>query len=192
MIAVLALLIGVCAGLAAGGSIQGISRLRLRGEFAILATFVIQGIARGRVAGATATTVAMDVWVAASLVLVGLLLMNFEYPGVLLTAVGTLLNLIVVLANGSMPVLPSSDLHVQQARLSAASGGFYGLVHPGTLAVWGGDVLRLAFFDQRYFLSVGDLLLAVGVAVIVADAMMAPAEHPSEDDPVLLRAQQLP
>jgi hypothetical protein len=171
MLAIFALALGMGLGLASGGAISGLSELRLKGELAIISAFVIQGIARGRIVGGAATAWAMAAWVAASVALIGLLMLNARQPGVLLAAAGTLLNLNVVLANGAMPVVPAAGIRLQAAHVSAVSGGFYGLADAGTVGVWAADVINLGVLGQRYVLSVGDVLLVVGVAVLVARTM---------------------
>ena len=171
MIAAYALIAGLLAGLAAGGSFKTISELHLRGELVILVTFVVQGVARGRLVGTTANLWGTIIWLGASVLLVGLLALNFSHAGAVIAAAGTLLNAVVVLANGAMPVLPAGGLHVAAASISSASGGFYSIAQPGMLAVWAGDVLPLSVLGQTYLMSVGDVLLGVGVAIVVASSM---------------------
>jgi hypothetical protein len=172
MIALVAIGLGLFAGFAAGGTLGGLSNLRLRGEMAIISVFAVQGIARGRIVGTSASDWAMALWVAVSILLVGLLVLNARQPGALLAAAGMLLNLDVVLVNGAMPVVPGADAHVGAAVVLTSSGGFYRLASAGVLGLWAADVLNLSVLGQRYALSVGDLMLAVGVAVIIANAMI--------------------
>ncbi|MDR3687398.1 MAG: DUF5317 family protein [Coriobacteriia bacterium] len=149
------------------------SKLRFRGEAAVLALFLAQAFSRGRIVGASATTWGLVVWAAASIGLAALMFSNASQPGAVLAAVGVLLNINVVLVNGAMPVVTPADAHTTAVSVSAASGGFYQLAHLGTVAVWAGDAIRLPILGQQYLLSIGDILLAVGVATIVANAMIS-------------------
>jgi hypothetical protein len=82
---------------------------------------------------------------------------------------GILLNLDVVLGNFGMPVV-LGGLATGASALSAVrqSMGFYAFAHPGTILVCLGDVLPVEMFGQRALVSVGDILLAVGVIVALA------------------------
>ena len=173
MIAIFALACGLVAGLAAGGCFKAIAQLRLRGEVAILVAFVVQGVARGRILGTTATTWGMAVWLGASVLLIGLLALNARRPGAIVAGVGTLINCVVVLANGAMPVLPTAGARIDSSLVSITSGGFYSVARAGMLGVWAGDVLPLRALGHTYLMSVGDVLLAVGVAVLIAGATLA-------------------
>jgi hypothetical protein len=169
MIAALALLLGLIAGLAAGGKVRNLMGLRLRYEAVLLTAFVVQGIARGRIAGTDATPWGMPVWVVASVALCVLLAANLKLSGALVAASGVLLNLLVVLANGGMPVAASN---VDAGGAVAQSASFYHSANGGTLAIWVGDAMEFALGGAQFLLSPGDTLLAVGVASLMVGAML--------------------
>lgn len=175
MIAFLALAIGLVAGLAARGSIKGLGELHLQGEVVLLVMYLVQGIARGRLVGTTATSWGGAVWFVSSAVLASLLVINTRHPGAVVAAAGTILNMLVVIANGGMPVELLSAGQVGASSVASASRGFYAAAQPWTIAAWAGDVVPLSVLGQTYLLSVGDILLGVGVAVVVASAMTASA-----------------
>jgi hypothetical protein len=83
------------------------------------------------------------------------------------------LNLVVVVANMGMPV--ASNLQVAGHAIGQ-SGGFYQLAGAETIGGWAGDALPLVAFGQRYLLSPGDMLLMVGVAALIASAMLGDSE----------------
>jgi hypothetical protein len=74
------------------------------------------------------------------------------------------------LANRGMPV--TVDATGRALAAVAQSGGFYHLANSATVAAWTGDVLQLRLFGSVELLSLGDVLLVVGIAVIVAQAML--------------------
>jgi len=139
---------------------------------AILAAFVAQGIARGRIVGNSASSWGLIVWATSSLILV-LILVSWSLGrsssavrrGGTLIAIGTGANLLVTLVNGGMPVLASVSGVAERVGTSA---GFYALGNTGTAMLWLGDVMRLPLLGTS-LVSVGDVLLAVGVVVVVIE-----------------------
>jgi hypothetical protein len=171
MLALLAIAVGLLAGIAAGGSPSGLAKIRIRFEAVLVVAFVAQGLSRGRFPGISSSSVGTLVWVAISLVLASVLLFNHRVPGMTIAAAGVLLNVDVVLANGSMPAAASgllSEMAIQQR-----SAGFYHLAGHQTLGAWAGDVIRLGLLGQTYLVSAGDVLLAVGTTVVIACACLA-------------------
>jgi hypothetical protein len=162
------LVLGMAEGVAAGGTFRGLMRLELRFEVALLVAFVVQGAARGRIAGTSATSWGMLMWVIASVLLFALLLANLKQTGAIVAAAGVLFNLLVVLANGGMPITASGDAGAAVTQ----SAGFYHLANGGTLVPWAGDAMEYVFGDMQFMLSPGDVVLAVGVASVIAGAML--------------------
>ena len=172
MIAAVAIVLGLAAGLLSGGTLRDAGRIYLKCEWVLLVVFVVQGVARGRLAGTTASSLGLAVWVASSILLVVLLAANWSSPGALVAAIGVVSNLDVVLLNWGMPVATGATPRVLE--VIARSAGFYRLAGPGTLAVWAGDTLPFRALGQSELFSVGDVLLSVGVAVLIAGAMTRP------------------
>lgn len=170
MLAIAALLLGLAGGLAAGGRFQGLMDLKLRFEIALLAAFVVQGVARGRISGTLATSWGLWVWVVASVFLCVLLAANLRHAGVLVAAAGVLLNLLIVLANGGMPVVDSGGQALDAVTRSA---GFYHLANGGTLMPYLGDAMEFSAAGAQFMLSPGDVLLLAGVASLIGRAMLA-------------------
>lgn len=89
-------------------------------------------------------------------------------PGMVLVALGVALNALVIGLNGAMPVDP-------QAIAAAGSPGFdpgpgkHALAHAGTRLSLLADRIPLA--PLRTVISVGDVLLAVGLSVLVHRVM---------------------
>jgi len=173
VIAFAAVTIGLLLGSACGGSVRGLEAVGLRHELPVLILFVVQGVARGRIAGTTASTVGTAVWVCSCIALVVVLAPDWRRPGVWIVCVGMGLNLLVVLVNGGMPILlEGKELVSASVSTISESMGFYQIAGPGTVVAALGDVVLLAVGGYRVLVSCGDILLVVGVSLFVADAMI--------------------
>lgn len=153
-----------------------LGRLRLRFEWLILALFVLQAAARGRMLGLVgASEMSIPAWMMASAALVVVMLLNSETPGMLLGATGVLMNLNVVLLNAAMPVVANEKLGlasgVSTAEMARATGGFYRLARQEDLLAWLGDSMPLEWGRTALLVSPGDVVLVVAVAVVIVYGM---------------------
>lgn len=87
----------------------------------------------------------------------GVAAFNWFLPGALLIAVGSVLNVIVTVANGGMPVDPAL---LPLAGKSVPSDGLHVLLTPDSRVPVLADVLLIPIVNNIY--SVGDVALAVG------------------------------
>jgi len=195
MPALLAMIWGFVLGLGSGGNARALARFELRYWPGILALFVVQSVLRGRAFGLEASSWGLLAWSVASLVLVVLVARIVAASGPKLAVglgiigVGTLMNLLVVLLNGGMPVASS---HPGLAIALSSSGGFYVHEGQGTLLAWMGDVVELGLAGRVLILSPGDVLLLVGVAVVIIEAMSsAPNESSSLQEELHRRPNKL-
>ncbi len=146
-----AVIVGFAAGLASGGSISRLGDLNVR-WWPVLAVAIAL-----RVAGGLAGDLAAGTYVLAFAGVVAVALANRRLPGASLIAAGAALNLIVVAANGAMPIsaqavamvggaMPVDRLHTE-------------LVSASRLALFA-DVIPFPVVRTAY--SVGDVLIALG------------------------------
>ena len=82
---------------------------------------------------------------------------NVGLPGAALIGLGSALNLIVVAANGGMPVDPGA---IAAAGKSMPSDGLHLVIDGGTRLPFLADVIRVPILNNIY--SVGDFLVAAG------------------------------
>lgn len=173
MIALVAIVLGLALGTIAGGSIRRLETSSLRFEWLVLILFIVQAVARGRIAGAGASSLGIAVWVLGCIGLLGLLAPDWRQPGIWVVCVGVALNIFVVLLNGGMPVVAEGQVMAAEVAGSVVrSMGFYQLAGPGTLMAVLGDVVPLAFGAYRILVSPGDLLLALGITVFMVEVMV--------------------
>lgn len=96
--------------------------------------------------------------------------------GMALLLAGWLLNAVVIVANGGMPLSARAyALSGQHDAITQGKGGFFKIVlaDDDTVLKPLGDVIPLSPIHQ--VLSIGDLVLVAGIGVVVAAAMRAPS-----------------
>lgn len=168
-----AVLVGIALGIACGGSLRRLEDTRLRFAWPVLIVFVVQGVARGRIAGASPSALGVVVWVLSCVALLALLLPEWRRDGVWIAGLGIALNLLVVLLNGGMPIAQEGlTARIDATPTTVLSKGFYQMAGPGTLFGAAGDVLPFFTSGYRILASPGDVLLALGVAILVVGGTM--------------------
>lgn len=166
-------LIALLAALARGGSMHRLAGTSFRLPWLIFVGLLLQ---------VSAQTVAQPVleprlrlWLLlASMGLVALFLsLNVKLPGMGLAAVGLALNVIVIAANGAMPVhAPSAER--AGVPISDQEGGVkHEMMDASTRLPWLGDAIALPIMKTVF--SLGDVLLALGVALFVYRAARGPS-----------------
>jgi MFS family permease len=179
MIPPLGVFIGLCLGLAVGGSLDNLIDVRLRWMAALLAAAAARlgldwALANGEVPDAARLWLVLFIYVLLTLTL----LSNRNLPGMAAAALGTAANGIAIVANGGwMPVW--------QPSLTAAGfdpnhlrSGFHTLLggpmdasfvaHAGPL----GDVIPVPIPIIQSVASIGDLLLAAGLGFFMFAALV--------------------
>ena len=173
MLAVVAVALGLSIGLLGGGSVRALERLNFRHEWVLVVLFVVQGVSRGRIPGTSAISTGMVIWAAASAGLMALLTFEVRETGVWAVLLGVAANLLVVLLNAGMPVVLGPGVRPSTAGASiSASAGFYHLASVTSIAPALADSLPIRVMGSRFFMSAGDLLIAVGIAMFIARAMI--------------------
>ncbi len=145
------LVAGFILGLATGGNWRNLERFDLKLWPALLAGVIARAAAP--FLGGLALTTSI-----AGLMLVGLVaIVNRALPGAWLIALGSLLNTVVTLVNGGMPVDPGA---LAASGKPAPSDGLHVILGPDTRLPFLADVLLAPIVNNIY--SVGDVVLAMG------------------------------
>jgi hypothetical protein len=100
--------------------------------------------------------------------------------GLVLVGIGWALNLLAIVPNRGMPVSPSALKRAGIAQSTSVGLGHMSkhvALHHGTVLGALGDVIPLSWF--RSVVSAGDIVMAVGIACLVAAAMRARAPQDS-------------
>jgi hypothetical protein len=93
------------------------------------------------------------------------LVLNIRLPGMTLAAIGMILNVIVIAANGAMPV---SQRALDKAGYEGKVGDLdrkHELLDDDTVLPWLADVIPLPYL--RTIISLGDVVLSIGIAQLV-------------------------
>lgn len=185
-----ALLIGLVAGTAFGGTIANLGRLRFRWAGLALAGLMAQVLLFAEPVAAGIGAAGPPIYVASSVLVLVVLLRNLHLGGLRLVAVGAIANLAAIVANGgSMPA--SADA---LAALGKSVGEAYSNSVAATNPALAGltDVYALpAWLPFANVFSIGDALIGAGIALAVVIGMRAESggarRHRHHGHPVVVR-----
>jgi hypothetical protein len=177
LVLIVAMAAGLAAGYALGGRLRNLEHLQLRLTWLVVAALAVQLVIFSPLGDWVPEDASVAVHMASYALLLVFAVLNRGNVGVLLAGGGTLLNAVVITANGGY--MPASRRALDLAGLvttsathnnsAVAEHGDHLLVLGDVMAVPGG----IPFFSNVF--SVGDVLIAVGVALLLATAMRAPA-----------------
>lgn len=152
-------------GLVRGGSLEGIAATKFRLIWLVFAGFVIQVGFTMWDPGWLSETGELVVIVGSNALVALFLVVNLRLPGMLLAGIGLVLNVVVISANGAMPVsLEAADVAGPDLESSD-----FGLKHEPlgdhTIFPWIADVIPLPGLST--LISAGDIFLAAGIGWLV-------------------------
>ena len=112
---------------------------------------------------------------------------NLKVPGFKYIILGLLLNAFVIILNGgSMPVLLKQGIIENLSRtnfLDSGTRGIHSLMNDNTLFAFLGDVISIPKpFPDTSIISVGDIMILVGLFILIQKAMMMGEELPKADE----------
>jgi hypothetical protein len=172
--------IGIVAGLLRRGNLANLGRLRLRAIWLIFVALLIQLLIFPLGAGGPLVTVGTAYFHLLSYaILLAFVVVNRRYPEILVMGAGLLLNLIVIAVNGGY--MPASPTALRRAGLPDVAAALEaGLGEANTVLMT--ERTRLNFLGDFLYLpgwvplasafSIGDVVLGVGLAVILARRMV--------------------
>lgn len=165
-------LVALLAALARGGSLQHLAVTTFRHPWLVFVGLFVQ------LGAQTVARPHLDArWqlllLLGSMGLIALfLLLNFAKPGIGLAAAGLLLNVMVIATNGAMPVHAPSAERAGVPISFEEAGLKHEVMDAGTHLPWLGDAIALPAL--KTVISLGDVLLALGVALFVYRATRGP------------------
>lgn len=179
---------GLLAGRLLGGRVRNLEHVRFRWWQLALAGLLVQLVLfadpiQERVGGEGPL-----IYVASTLAVLLALLRNLRLPGLALIAVGAVLNLVPILANGGY--MPSSpEVWRELTGVAAVPVAFYSnvaLIGPDTLFPFLGDVFAFPRpLPMATAFSLGDAIIALGAVIFLVTAMRTLPTTPAAPDPRL-------
>lgn len=175
------IIIGIVTGYLRGGRLRRLANLNLKAYYLLFIAVVIEItlnyvlINHNDIILEAYSLIAVVIQYLLIFVFVGL---NLNKPYTWLIGTGVLLNFIVIVANfGAMPVssqiLSLASPSKKMTLLGEGKFYTYKLVESGVLLWFLGDIIRISF-PLRHFISIGDILLSVGVLLLIQKSMTEP------------------
>ena len=168
---------GALVGTVAGGRIAALADLRIRWLGIAVAGLAFQLALFSQPIAERVGASGPILYVVSTAVVFVVLLRNLDLPGLPVVAVGAALNLLAVVANGGyMPSDPAA-WHTLTGVASLPTADFSNsvLMGPGTALPWLADVFVLPRpVPLANVFSLGDVIIAVGIAWCVASSMRQP------------------
>lgn len=172
------LLFGVIAGWLLGGKLVNLGSLQLRGMYWFIALGALQVVMQYSQAPERKLLYTALIMLASFMGAV-LLWVNHGLPGVRLVTIGLLLNIAVMVANGGrMPVSEEAAIKSGQGehlpQLVANQSSRHLLLTDRTRLAFLGDVIPVPKpYPYPRVISVGDILIAIGVVQLITSGMKA-------------------
>jgi hypothetical protein len=170
MFVLYAVLAGLVVGRLLGGRIANLGTLRIRWAPAAVVGLAVQLVLFSEPGAALAGAAAPAVYVASSALVFGVVVRNLALPGLPLVALGAASNLLAIVANGGyMPADPGAVAALGGREISGYSNSVVvddPVLRPLT------DIFALpSWLPLANVFSIGDVAIAVGIAVAIAAGM---------------------
>jgi len=179
-----AVVIGLGAGLVAGGRVAALGDIRFRWAPLVLVGFLAQVALFSDAVAARVGDLGPALYVGSTLLVVVAVVRNLAIPGMALVAIGAASNLAAIAANGGfMPASPAAMAALGKAVPTIYSNSAL-LAQPALAPLT--DIFALpAWLPFHNIFSVGDVVLGIGVAVVIAVAMVR-GKQAAESSPAAL------
>ena len=179
MLYLIIIILSIIIGLLRGGELEKISHISIKGVHFFAAALSLRGLIWiSELLDITILLSSSSFFIAISyFLLVFVSIRNIKLPGFSYTTLGVLLNSFVILVNGGkMPVLINQQI-AQHMNTAALPGQEQNIIHTlmgsETLFAFLGDVIPLPGpFPDNSILSVGDILIFIGLFVLIQKIMM--------------------
>jgi hypothetical protein len=155
----------VAAGLLRGGSLEALAATRFRWIVLLIGGLAIQLLFDLWDPPALTTSGALAVILISNAAVAGFVVMNRRTAGMLLIGVGLVLNVLVIATNNAMPVSPAAADAAGVDPPPETSELKHEELDAQTRLRWLGDIIPVPGLQE--VLSIGDLVLAAGVARLV-------------------------
>jgi hypothetical protein len=153
----------------AGGRLIGLLDVHLRGLPILVAALLVQVLVISVVPDASKTVITW-LHLATYLAALGFVAMNLRIRGMWVVGLGGLLNFVAIAANGGVMPARAEALHSAGRRVSSRAFENSTSVRGARLSFLGDVFAMPASWPLANVFSIGDVLIAVGVAIVVHQA----------------------
>jgi hypothetical protein len=179
---------GLLMGRLLGGRVRNLERVRFRWWQLAVAGLLVQLLLFADPIQERVGAEGPLIYVASTLAVLVALLRNLRLPGLALIAVGAILNLVPILANGGY--MPSSpEVWRELTGVAAVPVAFYSnvsLIGPDTLFPFLGDIFAFPRpMPMATAFSLGDAIIALGAVIFLVTAMRTLPPEPAAPEPRL-------
>jgi len=170
--------VGIVVGLLLRGRLSGIASLQLRAGVVMVAGLWAQVLLFSTPIGDALGSAAPAAYVTSTFAVLIAILVNLRIPGLSFVAAGAALNLLVIVANGG--VMPASAAaYAEHGRAAADSYSNTALLHQPVLGILGDVVALPTWLPGTNVISLGDILIAIGIVTTLAVAMVRARQAPT-------------
>lgn len=167
------LIVGLALGVLAGGRLAGLSRLRLAWGQVMVAALLAQVALFSDPVGAVVGGLGPVLYVGTTLFVVAAVVRNGRVPGMPVVAAGAVANLAAITANGGY--MPASPEALAALHASVPAGYSNSTLVAQPALPWLTDIFALpSWLPWANIFSVGDVLIALGMVIVIVAAMRAP------------------
>ncbi|MPZ89065.1 MAG: hypothetical protein GEU81_13550 [Nitriliruptorales bacterium] len=182
VLVVMTVLAALAIGVASGGRFRDLAQVSFRGGVLVgfgLGVQLVLGWLSGRTDGEG--IVGLPLLIVSQVALLAFFWLNRRLPGIPVAFAGFAMNALVIILNGAMPVSRVALRAVPGGGPGAVTPGKHRVLEPGDALPFLADVIPLP--PLRTVVSVGDVALAVGVAILIVTLMRRPHDaEPRRDD----------
>ncbi len=165
-----AIVVGLVVGRVLGGRLDGLATLSFRWPWVAIGGLAVQVGLFAVPPGAGLDRLGPALYVASTAAVLVFVLANARLRGMPVVALGAALNLVAIVANGG--IMPASAAALRAAGLEPSSGFTNSDVLASPALASLGDVFAIpAWMPLANVFSIGDVLVALGIAVVVASGM---------------------
>jgi hypothetical protein len=163
-----------------GGRLTNLGDIELRSWWLLILGFALQAATRFLPQEDWAETAGILMVLGSFLMLLILVVLNRESPGMWLAGVGVLMNFTVISLNGGMPVLAEAAEVASgftQSNPDIAGSFKHVVLGPTTILPALGDLIPLRLAGQGQVISLGDVFLAVGLGRFLEHELRKPRRY---------------
>ena len=170
--------IGLIAGLLLGGRIERLGDLQFHWAWLAIAGLVAQIVLFSPAVAGVVGEAGPALYVASTLAVFVAVVRNWRIPGLAIVAIGAACNLLAIAANGG--IMPAAPDAIAALGMDAAEGFSNSVVMADPALRPLTDIFALpAWMPAANVFSLGDVLIGVGVAVVIALGMRGTKTKPA-------------